>query len=510
VSKDINQILKSGKLTGEEVGRLMIKDMIIAFKGSVKLKHKELKGLLSHDQMNALVDRLTGGDNIRAYNDYKALHDFLTTAPILLFAQYQIAEIAYWQLTYLFHKLDDAENENRRIFFQPRIMTQKQYDELRKANFERKMTFTASIEELIFHALEYYRGLYEKGEQTPLNKYFNKTKKEPLANPRIKANYWEEGENGYYVTPDGRTSKDMSVDEWAAEVKKAQADKGVLKWVEDQTAPEDATKWDVLEYASGFYESTETDNTATLWEFKADYPELYNALLTKLASMKGLSFIKNTPEKDYFKEGVIAYKDLYRNKILDYLEIIERLDGGADGKVFLGGVAVLQPTLIVPTKGINEQGHYVGLYPYWRKQHMAEDFLEHRAKDFTTLLDRLKEALKECFVLQEAIRLFAEYTNIPEITVVVDDAAIDRMIYLVEGFNALMVDMPFGIGRYGFIDNERPVDELKAELADIFKPIDIDALKPSQQAIQKAKAIMSFDIVKGDTERLYKILRGQS
>ena len=59
MSKDINQILKSGKLTGEEVGRLMIKDMIIAFKGFVKLKHKELKGLLSHDQKNALVDRLS-------------------------------------------------------------------------------------------------------------------------------------------------------------------------------------------------------------------------------------------------------------------------------------------------------------------------------------------------------------------------------------------------------------------------------------------------------------------
>jgi len=94
----------------------------------------------------------------------------------------------------------------------PRIVTQKQYDEMKKADFEEKMTWSYSVERLILYTINYFFEQYENGKKTPFNKYFTDTKKQPITNPRIKANYWESGCNGYYQYPDGTTSKDEKMD----------------------------------------------------------------------------------------------------------------------------------------------------------------------------------------------------------------------------------------------------------------------------------------------------------
>ncbi len=516
MSKDINQIIKSGKLTGEEVGRLMIKDMIALYEEALKDRailegRKEAKGILTYAQRTALVNGLNTKEDILTYNEYKGLHDYLNKVPAV-FDVYQLdAEATFWRLYHLLREFKHAEEENNRLKWQPKIMTQKQYDELKKKDFEEKMTYTTSVEALILDALEYYIELYNKGEKTPFNKYFNKAKKEPLTNPRIKANYWAKGEGGYCVLPDGRSSRDMSKEEWQEEVMKHHKKIGTdeiptiaeITFVEDLTAPEDATKWNVLEYAQGFYYSQETDSKETLGEFKADYPELYNELINKLASMKGLSFLKATPEAEYFNEDLISWKDLYNNKVLNYPDIVDSFNMDKCG----GGIAVLQPHVCYPTKDIDEQGYYKTPEPYWRKHYMAEAILEGDWIEFIVKATaKLEYGIKECFVIKEAVNLLSEYIEIPEINILLGEVnLIDKVIMI----NDLMEILPHEIQRYGIIEGERPAEELKEELKNILKPIDLKNLKPSKEATKKAKRIIDLKLIKeGNQDRIYNILRG--
>lgn len=389
MATSLKTLLKKGKLTGDEVGRLMIQDLIAAYKN--RLEGKEGKGFLTDAEMTALVNGLSERQDIKRYNEFRFVHEYLVKS-VGYFSMYkETAEICFWRIYHILMELKQAEEENSRIKWQPRIMTQKQYDELKQADFERKMQVGYSVEELIIHAVGYYFNLYKKGKKTPFNKYFTAAKKQPITNPRIKANYWAEGEfglpdNGYYVLPDGRTSRDLTPEEWQKEEEKhnpwkkilnaqqEMVDKGIeltvadimqrreahrelgkhkspIRWVEDLTAPDDATMFDVLEYLDGFYFSMETDSEETIFEFMADFSDLYKALWGKLTAMKGLSFLKDIPREQYFDMELISVKELYENDILDIRDVVDSFNPDGCG----GGVAVLQPHVCYPKSHIDER-----------------------------------------------------------------------------------------------------------------------------------------------------------
>jgi len=515
MAKDINQIIKSGKLTGEEVGRLMIKDLTALYKEASNDRDilngdKEASGLLTPTQRTAMVDGLSNSEDIRTYNDYRALHGYLTTEGMTFTIHQLDAEAIFWRLYHLLKSVKKVESENQYLRWQPKIMTQKQYDELKQKDFDYKMTFKTSMESLIFNALEYYISLYEAGKKTPLNKYFDKAKKEPLINPRIKANYWIKGEGGYYVLPDGRSSRDMDKEEWQEEVLKTHRKKGTdeiptldeLTWIEYLTAPEDATKWNILEYGGGFYYSQETDSQETLLEFKNDYPEIYKDIIDNLSSMKGLSFLKATPETEYFNDDLIAWKDLYDNKILNYTAIVDDI---IDSHLF-SGIAIMQEPVM--DSSIDEQGYYKaptrGIdIP---NAFTANKFLEEYSTLFTKTISEFTLAIKECFAIKEAFNLYSIYVDIPEINILLGNVGLINQVITL---NDTMKELPTCIERYGNIEGERPAEELIKELKDLLKPIDTTTLKPTKEAIKKANEIVDLKLLKDkNQDRLYKILKG--
>ena len=65
----LSKLLKKKKLTGEEVGKIILLDLVNSYKGQPTLTQAE---------RDAYVDALVESKDIRAYNDYLQIYRFIT------------------------------------------------------------------------------------------------------------------------------------------------------------------------------------------------------------------------------------------------------------------------------------------------------------------------------------------------------------------------------------------------------------------------------------------------
>ena len=95
----IDTLLKKskGKLTGDEVGRLMIADLIECYKHALTGGDVNT-GIFTEKEKTDLVNALEGKENIARYNKYRYLNDFLTRFPTLNALQEQIFDNYYFRL----------------------------------------------------------------------------------------------------------------------------------------------------------------------------------------------------------------------------------------------------------------------------------------------------------------------------------------------------------------------------------------------------------------------------
>lgn len=443
----VSKALRSGKLTGEEVGKLMIKDLVTHF---LNFQKEENKGLLSVEERKALVDSIKKPNDIRAYNDYKLLHDFLEKEALKYSIFIQEIRLRYFIMMNFLTNFRYAEQEYNHLRELPKIVTQAEYDEIIKKEIEEKLTWKISVEWLIFDALEYFINLHDNEMVTPFDIHFNSAKKEQITNSRLLS--WE--------------------------------------WAELTDAH---TKYDVLD--GDFYFSAETDSEETLWEFREDYPELFNSLLSYLTELPGLEFIKEIAESEYHNTDLIPYQTLYENKILNYPDDIENhhvIDK------YPAGIAIL-------SEKVSSIFYSKDHVPYWREVYMAESFLE-RKDTFKHNLDAFKWNLREALISKEVVQIFSELTNLTEINLLLKPE-IDKEYY--QTINKFFETIPQNIHRYGYYSNERDDADLKQELKEIFTIINIEEIEPSKEAKEAARAIINFDILRGKEELLYDTLRGE-
>ena len=526
---EIKSLMNKKGWTGDEVGRLMITDLVTAYKNALSGQDK---GLLSDSDKSRLVNALEKPADIKRYNEYRYVHEFLCTVPIRYNLSEQITSHYFWKLYHILRETQQAENENSRCHFDVKIVTQQEYDKIKQADFAAKMEWGYSVELLVLHAIGYYFRLYQNGKKTPYNKYFTASKKQPITNQRIKNKYWADGEGGYYVLPDGRKSKDMTSEEWHAELNKLppfnamvgfndlgepreltsdellqnikahqNREETPLKWIDDLSAPEDATMYDVLECLDGFYSSVETDSEETFFELAEDFPDLYNAIWGSLTKTKSLSFLKDIPKEKYFDAELIRCKDLYDNKVLDFKEWLDEFV--PEG---MGGIAVLQPSgANYPNYRIDENGNYKPQEPYWRKGYMAENLLLEYSGHIKEWMETYTNALKEMYATQAAMSIIGDFIGVEDLAILIGRVNEDQIAAL----NHTMEFLPEDIVRYGAGENERPADEVKAELKELLQPIKIKDLIPSPEALEKAKRNVDFTTVQGNgTAFIQSLMRG--
>ncbi len=529
MAKNIKSLLKKGKLTGAEVGRLMIADLVAAYKNAMKGKADGL-GFLSDEEKSHMVNALTGPANIKQYNAYRDIHNFLTNMPAIIQAYAMQAELYFWRLFTTALEANTAERQHEKASRSPIIMTQKQYDELKKSDFDEKMTWEYSPEDVLIHALEYYFEKYAKEEKTPFDVYFESSKGKPITNPRIQANFYSDG--GYYVLPDGRTSKEMDSNQWQAELAKikpysklkalgptgepkegftpddilndlrvareeGEGGFSPLKWVEDNTAPDDATLFDVLEYASAHYYSEETASKKSIFEFAVDYPELYAAMIDHLASLPGLFSFKAIKKKDFFKES-FKLEDLYANKIMGYPDLVDTFNPDGCG----GGVAVLQPHALYPKHRIDDQGYYKEPTPPWQRN-IVKNLSEEKREGIEGWTLQVKQSLAECFAREKAVELVGEFISVPDVNIFITSN--DGIVSKIEALNGIY-ELLLSHFDDRVIMKELP-EELLNEVKRLFTPIDIDSLRPAESAIEAARANLDYSTVQGGSEQFVATLR---
>ncbi|MEM1506251.1 hypothetical protein RG959_22985 [Domibacillus sp. 8LH] len=518
MARSIKQLLKGKELTGEEVGRLMIKDLLAMHDEFRKSKNQtEYKGLFTDAERQKLVDSIPNNrHDITVYQSYRQLHTLIADTMVQVHAFLQEYEANAWRLMFIvseyYHIVMNQEHKSRL----PKIVTKKQYDDLYEAEKAKLDKQIHSMEFIIFDTLNYYLKKYKQGKRTKYNKYFTAAKKQKITNRRILANYWPKDEGGYFLFPDGKRSCDMTLEEHQRELKKyppyslfkqsegeevssevylhnryighEYADvESPVKWVEDLSAPADATKFEVLEYADGFYMSAETDSKETLKEFKADYPELYNEIVKEITNYKGMESTKDIKETDYTNDDIgIPLKTLVKSKFLDYEKRYDRIHINGYGS----GIAVLQDDVVSFGAKTDNKGYYVNEPTLLEKMFSLEEMDDDQIysiiatkRGIVSLVKRIKQYITFLILIAEMIEV-PELKKLAESTVIDINIVVwinDRLEKIVEDAQSYNDD--------GTVNLEK-TDELKQRIKDVFSIIKMSNTEPGEETIKKAKRHM--------------------
>jgi len=188
---NFNNIVKD-KLTGHELGKLLIKDCITGIISAYNDKDimggtKPEEHILNTYEINNLIDGLTGTYNIQIYKDYREIWKFLSDISVMQMIYAYVIEIAFWKLTSAISHhdtcpLEDDEidgmikainetNENIKKFFLLEAIKEliARYTQV----YEILQTMTAFPEDLFLYAnmlIDKYNVLYKQADILPIVK----------------------------------------------------------------------------------------------------------------------------------------------------------------------------------------------------------------------------------------------------------------------------------------------------------------------------------------------------
>lgn len=298
----LSKLLKKKKLTGEEVGKIILLDLVNSYKGQPTLTQAE---------RDAYVDALVESKDIRAYNDYLQIYRFITGFAI----DFESQERAYAviRLEFLRHimKLIDAEQNYFELALQPRILTRRDYEQALKEAKENVSNWTYSLYKLVKYELFKHIRIYENKEKTPYKRYFDAYKKEQTHEQAIeayRATYWQDKDN---------PKKD-----------------------------EELTKLVMLSQYFAIYDDSELETKGGMLCFKDDYPELLQAILEEYSQLEGLEYLANLTTDDHIREDLIDFQTAYKLDILGAKDAYDDPLLTFKGDDLTSGVAVIELSLI--------------------------------------------------------------------------------------------------------------------------------------------------------------------
>lgn len=173
------------------------------------------------------------------------------------------------------------------------------------------------------------------------------------------------------------------------------------------------------------------------------------------------------------------------------------------GEGFGRGVAVIETAgFAEDTYKIGKNGQFQYPTPAWRQEYMAEKVLENEIA-LTLVLGGFRETVREAMVIKTAVDIIGRFLEVPELSGLVGEVDLAP----VETLNRVMAEVPELVVRRGLFAGERPEEELRAGLSELFRPIDLKRLKPSARAKAEARRVLDFSVARGQAEKLYKILR---
>lgn len=357
---DIKRLLSKKGWTGEETGKALILDLINSYKQTLA-GSRDPKPLFPPEKITQMLHgfRASRAD-IEAYNRYINLQNWIMQYQAVANANLQRFNSCFNEFVSIHTAAESAENEYRFIERLPRIITQKQYEELKAKRIEEQLdpkgdgtdAIGDNVFSLILRLIEYYARELEANPKAanPLKAIKKRYSSKAVDNHAYIIGYNKEMGEGYSQLPDGTRSDKVDTETWQARLLhyspdlqrlKAEAEEGYAGqpgslsyerltkearaahmgepkpdegrsaaiWHVYEEAPEGLTKWELIRadaegdaYFSEYIpaltgeEITPEAFIADAEAFKKEFPELVEAAFKALDAM-GYTYGEEGAEK---------------------------------------------------------------------------------------------------------------------------------------------------------------------------------------------------------------------
>ena len=207
--KNISSLLKKKGWTGKEVGKLLFSSLI----NDIKNHGDDKKILFSQSEFEKIESSLKNDKDIIVYNVYRALYLSIIDSFNRGQGLYQQFYNGFNRLFLEFREIQNTDKANSLMDNTPVILTENQYNRLRKKAEENLRSNYESYYSLFFSTLYEFLN-NEDNAPDYLKKAIEETKKETAASKYLSKYYNDIMGEGYYMLPDGKRSDNMTSDEW--------------------------------------------------------------------------------------------------------------------------------------------------------------------------------------------------------------------------------------------------------------------------------------------------------
>lgn len=493
MKKEYEKLLKKVDLTGFDLGRIYIYDIVSLL--------TEGKSFIDEEKKIELAKRLTYEENM-FFNRMAYMYIFICESR--MHREYLVSTLLgniedYYEVVSDVYK---CEVENKvRIELMPLVVTEEKFKEIEEQHISQEMKKTYTIEQLFFELLG---SLIEQSRVYKAPDEFmnivSAMASEPVMNNRIIDNYYSitqttephnivtGSESGYYSfkgkrIPNINNSK-FTTDE-LQELKEMEI-LGIIQYIQEPSYVGVLDKATLMmngkngEYLKMFY-SSEGGKKSYFKEFKEDYPSVYKYVWDLLKkNLKGIKV------KDTFSPVITGEElskcdiDIFKNKILNIK---------APG---YNSVAVIKSPDIKKF-AYNEQSVYF-------KDFRMEKIIKYNFR-INGVIDIIRNTLKEAYCYNAFLDLIKDYSRVEELELL----KIDLKAYedKIRDTNIIINRMP-GIERNGTELREKDLklytpEEMNAIYKDLFKKIDVQELRPGRKLIKKYKKDL-LNIILGNDE----------
>ena len=441
-TNSLSKLLKKKKLTGQEVGKIILLDLVNSYTGQPELTTAE---------RDSYTNAITQSQDVKDYNDYLQIYRFITGMVIDYESTERAFAVAVLQYLINLKKLRSAEDKYESLALQPRILTRRDYEKALQEGRQQVEQFTYSLFSLAKYEIEKTLKTYNAGEPTTYNHLFNEYKDKQASDSAIstyRAMYWQSKKN---PKPDN-----------------------------------ELTLLAMLEKYIYIYDDHERgkDDKGGMLDFRRDYPELLQAIIDKYSQLEGLEYLASLADEDYLKDDLIAFKTAYELNILGAKDSYNDPLLTFRGYDLNQGVAVIESARAI-AKGRIKNGTFYYYLGEGITRHLAEDVLadsEHIAS-----IEQKKILLKQMASSLTGFKYFmqklADITGVPELTAFVRPDKTNKLIYL----QNLAED--FYIQRSGLLEDEGNPAEICPQVRSLyslgFTPDDIQVTAEEEAELEE-------------------------
>lgn len=272
------------------------------------------------------------------------------------------------------------------------------------------------------------------------------------------------------------------------------------EWHYYTEAPADITKYDIIAESLCFYNGEESeDGEPQLKEFKADYPALYKALeaYIKETVPQARDLKPSQYGKDFISWGELAELGVGNypaccnaDDVTDILEVLAETDEDTTEnllkrkRLMFNGIVIAQEPNAYQ---LNERGEYIdnikhilGFSSVFSIDSIAKN--ESTREDIQAFRENLfLPALQYLYAFNALVKILGEIYDLDELGEVA--ISTDRFESQLDALNSQLY-MLYGDVYGTDADKERKREVIK----EIFQPIDYEALKPTEEAIEEVTA----------------------